>query len=67
MTEKEVVEMSEEEYHEMCDEYGGICLSCHHHQYGVEPDAREYVCEECGDKQVYGVEELLIMGQLVFT
>jgi len=26
----------------------------------VEPDAREYECELCGESQVYGAEELAI-------
>lgn len=43
-------------------EYAGFCLACGAEAYGVEPDARRYTCEECGAKQVYGAEELLIMG-----
>ena len=29
---------------------------------GVEPDARRYECETCGAREVYGAEELLMMG-----
>ena len=39
----------------------GFCLACGAEAYGVEPDAREYECEECGEKKVYGAEELLVM------
>lgn len=40
----------------------GICLACGEDADGCEPDARRYVCECCGERAVYGVEELLIMG-----
>lgn len=39
----------------------GICIACGHDQDGCEPDAREYICEACGEPQVYGAEELLYM------
>ena len=38
----------------------GFCLACGHEQGGCEPDARRYACEACGERQVYGAEELLI-------
>lgn len=43
------------------DELVGFCLACGHEQDGCEPDARRYTCEECGEKRVYGAEEILIM------
>lgn len=39
----------------------GICLACGADQEGCEPDARRYECEACGEKQVYGAEELILM------
>lgn len=39
----------------------GICLACGEECSGVEPDARRYECECCGEKKVYGAEELMIM------
>ena len=39
----------------------GFCLACNAENYGVEPDARKYTCEECGEERVYGAEELLLM------
>ena len=39
----------------------GICLACGEEQGGCEPDARKYECESCGERRVYGAEELLIM------
>lgn len=44
--------------------YGG-CIECGHVQYGCEPDARKYDCENCDELAVYGLEELLIMGNLI--
>jgi tRNA(Ile2) C34 agmatinyltransferase TiaS len=42
----------------------GFCSRCKKwtNSGGCEPDARKYVCEECGRKTVYGAEEALIMG-----
>lgn len=40
----------------------GFCIACGEDAYGVEPDAREYTCEGCGESGVYGAEELLLMG-----
>jgi hypothetical protein len=38
----------------------GICLCCGADAEGVEPDARKYECESCGEPGVYGAEELLL-------
>lgn len=38
----------------------GFCTACGEDADGVEPDARKYTCEACGEKAVYGAEELLI-------
>jgi hypothetical protein len=38
----------------------GICVCCGASAEGVEPDAREYECESCGEQGVYGAEELLL-------
>ena len=37
----------------------GFCVKCGEDAEGVEPDAREYTCSICGEKGVYGAEELL--------
>jgi len=42
------------------DDYIGICIACGNEQEGVEPDARKYECESCGERKVYGAEELLM-------
>ena len=38
----------------------GLCIACGEEAYGVEPDARQYECESCGQRKVFGLEELLI-------
>ncbi len=38
----------------------GFCIRCGAEAEGVEPDARRYECERCGEPGVYGAEELLI-------
>lgn len=40
----------------------GFCLACGEEVDGVEPDARGYECEVCGERKVYGAEEVLLMG-----
>ena len=42
------------------DDHTGICTNCGEEQYGCEPDARKYKCESCGQRTVFGAEELLI-------
>lgn len=41
------------------DDSLGFCIACGADAYCVEPDARKYECEECGERAVYGAEELL--------
>ena len=38
----------------------GFCVKCGEEADGCEPDAREYKCESCGARAVFGAEELLI-------
>ena len=39
----------------------GFCIKCGGEAEGVEPDARRYECEVCGEDGVYGADELLLM------
>ena len=39
----------------------GFCVACGLEHEGIEPDAGKYKCESCGERAVYGAEELLIM------
>ena len=66
MTQQEVTQMvrktvSQDEIIEAieADDNLGFCVACGAQAYGVEPDAREYECENCGEMAVYGAEELL--------
>lgn len=43
------------------DDNQGICGACGADAEGVEPDARKYECEVCGEKRVYGAQEWLLM------
>ena len=45
------------------DDNLGFCLACGEEAYSVEPDARKYTCESCDEKQVYGAQEVLMMGK----
>jgi ribosomal protein L40E len=42
------------------DDNIGICIACGAENSPVEPDARGYRCESCGEPKVYGAEELLL-------
>lgn len=46
------------------DRNTGRCRACGEEAHGVEPDARKYRCEACGEHEVYGLEELVIMGEV---
>jgi hypothetical protein len=39
----------------------GFCIACGDEAEGCEPDARRYECESCGERKVYGAEELLLI------
>lgn len=41
------------------DEDAGFCTECGAKAHCVEPDARNYRCEDCGELAVFGAEELL--------
>ena len=38
----------------------GFCLICGTDASGVEPDAANYRCEQCGAEQVFGADALLL-------
>ena len=40
----------------------GFCIYCGNEASNIEPDARRYKCESCGNEGVYGLEELLVQG-----
>ena len=53
---KPILTITEDEYHEMEDNYQGICISCKEIADGCEPDAEKYVCGACQKPTVYGVD-----------
>ena len=63
-----MIRISEDEFEELQESHGGICRACQHQQIGgVEPDARNYLCESCGANELFGAEELILMGEIEFT
>lgn len=43
----------------------GFCIACGTEHDHVEPDARNYKCNHCHLHQVFGAEEIILMGLLV--
>lgn len=43
------------------DTYTGYCLVCGHEHENIEPDAAKYQCENCGNNQVYGAFNIVLM------
>lgn len=48
------------------DSNEGFCLACGEDAQGVEPDARRYTCDSCGEPRVFGASELVLMGLFYF-
>lgn len=42
----------------------GFCLSCGETCGFCELDARNYECEHCGESEVFGAQEVLLMGEI---
>ena len=61
------ITVTQDEAFDVDCENPGACIACGERAYGVEPDARGYVCDVCGESQVYGLEELAIMGNLAIV
>lgn len=59
-----MIELTVEEYQQGDEEGEGRCLACGEVADCCEPDAREYTCDYCGEARVYGLGELLIMGEI---
>lgn len=59
---KDSFPMTEDQYLEYEDRMVGLCRNCGAERECTEPDARHYPCEECGKKQVFGIQELMLMG-----
>jgi len=48
------------ERHQTSLDNPGFCVRCGADAEGVEPDARNYACDTCGEDAVFGAEELLL-------
>jgi hypothetical protein len=46
------------------DDDTGFCLDCGNEQSGCEPDARNYECDDCGKRMVFGAAEILMMNEV---
>jgi hypothetical protein len=63
-----MIKMTEEEFVEHYNDYNGVCLECQHINYGGhEPDAKNYLCKNCGKKSSFGMEEALLEGFITFS
>lgn len=60
-------DMSMEDYQMFEEDYIGLCIYCGEERSMCEPDARNYTCESCEQKQVFGVPELLQMGHVTIS
>lgn len=47
------------------DNGAGFCLSCGAEHDNCELDAREYECDACGNRSVFGAAECLFMGAYI--
>ncbi len=46
----------------------GYCIVCHgQHEGYVDPDGRDMLCQQCGAHGVHGLDEILMMGLIMFT
>jgi predicted RNA-binding Zn-ribbon protein involved in translation (DUF1610 family) len=58
-------QMTEQEYHSADNDMQGLCVGCGEvHDDNCEPDARNYECSNCGQRKVFGIQELLVMGYI---
>ena len=51
-----------EQIEEAIESQNGFCIACGAERECCEPDARNYPCDECDERKVFGAEELIIMG-----
>jgi len=54
-----------EQLKEADDTMSGFCIACGEEQDGCEPDAANYECECCGERQVFGAAEIALRGWTV--
>jgi len=54
-----------EQYENQSEENLGVCQHCGAWNEGVDPDAEDYVCDECKREAVKGFDTLLMDGLVV--
>lgn len=60
-----MIEMTKEEYEDLRDMSEGVCLACGEPTCNmVEPDAENYLCECCGESEVFGVDQAMLLGEI---
>jgi len=60
--------LTEEEFREGNEGGLGYCVACGEEREDyTDPDAERCKCESCGQHQVYGLDNLLIMGHIDIT
>lgn len=57
-----MIKLTMTQIEEADDSCTGFCVSCAHEQSGVEPDGAKYLCEQCGERRVYGPSEIVLRG-----
>jgi hypothetical protein len=62
ITADEPLVLTPDEYYAMSAASEGLCLACGATTAPVEGDARRYPCSACRRTQLFGIEELLVMG-----
>ena len=62
-----VIEVTEGELHAHIAAQEGVCLNCGEWCEGVESDAQNRPCSSCGEDDVVGAEQSVLLGAVSFT
>lgn len=62
-----MIELTLDQIEEADNACEGFCASCGHQQPCVEPDAENYECEECGEPEVFGAQQIVLLGKVAVT
>lgn len=64
-----IITLTDSEYWQLSNAYAGLCLSCGELDEcaRIEPDARACRCNACGDRELYGLEQAMLMGLVEVT
>jgi hypothetical protein len=60
--------VAEYDFTEYAEQNMGYCKACREFTHDCcEPDARNYECPECGESEVFGAEEAMLIGIIEVT